>query len=76
MGIVTKILYEIVYRGGMAVVNRAYYCNLVASGLSIAVAVVVYFFVLIKVGGLREQDIAMVPKGDKLIGVLKRVGWL
>ena len=76
MGIVTKILYEIVYRGGMAVVNRAYYCNLVASGLSIAVAVVVYFFVLIKVGGLREQDIAMVPKGDKFIGVLKRVGWL
>ena len=76
MGIVTKILYEIIYRSGMAVVNRAYYCNLFASGVSIAVAVIIYFFVLIKVGGLREQDIAMVPKGDKLIGVLKRVGWL
>ena len=41
-------------------------------GLSIAVAVVVYFSMLIVVKAFKEEDIKLLPKGDKLVDVMKR----
>ncbi len=76
MGVVTRLVYELVFRVGMMAAERTYFMNLVASVVSIAVAVVVYFYVLIRIGGLRKNDILQAPKGTKILGILERIGWM
>ena len=76
MGIVTKIVYELICRGGLLLVERPYLINLIATMVSIACAVVVYFYVLIKIGGLKKNDILQAPKGAKILGALQRIGWI
>ena len=73
MGIVTALVYTIVNRLLMAVADRVYFNNLIASVAAIAVAIVVYFAVLIKIGGLTREDLLQVPKGAKVVGVLQKM---
>ena len=76
MGVVTKIVYELIFRGGMIVLERTYFVNLIATVVSIVAAVVVYFFVLIRMGGLKRQDIVQVPKGTAILRLLERIHWM
>ena len=76
MGVVTRLVYELVYRGGMAISERTYFMNLIASVAAIFVAVIVYFYVLIRIGGLKKSDILQAPKGTKILGLLQKMGWM
>ena len=76
MGAVTRLVYELVFRVGMMVAERTYFMNLIASVVSIVAAVIVYFFVLIRIGGLKKNDILQAPKGTKILGILQRIGWM
>ena len=76
MGVATRLIYELVFRGGMMIAERTYLVNLIASAVSIAVAVVVYFYVLIKIGGLKKNDILQAPKGAKILSLLQKIGWI
>ena len=57
----------------MAAADRVYFNNLIASVAAIAVAIIVYFAVLIKIGGLTREDLLQVPKGTKVVSVLQKV---
>ena len=77
--IVDYVIKPVISGGVMGVVAHLLYNGTVASvgtvaamGLSIAVAVVVYFSMLIVVRAFREEDIVLLPKGDKLVNIMKR----
>ena len=53
-----------------------YMSNLVCLVPSIMVAVVVYFFVLIRIGTLSRKDILSFPRGKMLLRTFRRLGWL
>ena len=76
MGVATRLIYELIFRGGMLLLDRTYLVNLVASAVSILVAVIVYFYVLIRIGGLKKNDILQAPKGTKILSLLQRIGWI
>jgi stage V sporulation protein B len=76
MGIVTKLIYELVYRAGVLVADRPYFVNLIATVAAIVVAIAVYFFVLIRIGGLKKNDILQAPKGTKILGLLQKIRWI
>lgn len=63
----------------MAVVVLAIYSNItflgntMSTALSILVGAVVYFAVLLLVGGIKSADLEMIPKGEKLAIVLKKL---
>ena len=63
-------------RFGMAAMDRVYFVNLIATAVSIAVAIIVYFFVLIKIGGLTREDILQAPKGTAILRVLQKIRWI
>ncbi len=46
--------------------------NLVALAFAVVVAVIVYFVVLIKIGGVTEKDLVSMPKGTLLVRVAKK----
>lgn len=63
MGFVTYMLYN-----GIGAVTG----NLVALAVSVLVAVIVYFSMLLVVKAFAEEDIRMLPKGDKLVNIFKK----
>ena len=69
----TALVYSLVNRLLMAAADRVYFNNLIASVAAIAVAIIVYFAVLIKIGGLTREDLLQVPKGTKVVSVLQKV---
>ncbi|SFD01464.1 stage V sporulation protein B [Butyrivibrio sp. YAB3001] len=79
--VVVTFLFYIVSRLNAALIEisfkdymySSYFVNLVASMISIILAVVVYFTVLIKTGGATEEDIKRLPKGTSLANLLKKI---
>ncbi len=65
MAIITLLVYELL----MLVVGK----NLVATLIAIIVAVVVYFIALLLFNGVTKEELAMLPKGQKLIKFLKKI---
>lgn len=63
MGLVTYFLYN----GIVAMTG-----TLVALGVSIVVAVIVYFAMLLVVKAFNEDDVRMLPKGDVLVNILNK----
>jgi hypothetical protein len=61
---------------GLVLGERAYLVNLLALVPAIAGAVVLYFFVLIRIGTLSEEDILAFPAGGRLLALFKRLGWI
>ena len=76
MGVATRLVYGIVGQLLFKIADRLYFNNLVSSVVSIAVAVVVYFFVLIKTGGLTKEDIVQAPKGTTVLRMLQKIHWM
>lgn len=68
-----------VYRGLFSVFIRfrgEYFANFAAVVPAILAAVPVYFFVIIRLGGLTEDDILGLPKGAALAKILKKLRWI
>lgn len=49
------------------------YGKIISAGAPIAIAVAVYFIMLVIVKGINEDDIALLPKADKLIRVCRKL---
>lgn len=47
--------------------------NLVCLAAAVLIAVIVYFVLVIKFGGLREEDLMSLPKGRSLLGVARKL---
>lgn len=58
-----------VYYGLYSLIKR----NLICLAAAIVVAVIVYFVVLIKIGGLTEKEMKAMPKGTMLVRVAKKM---
>ena len=56
--------------------KREYFINLVAVIPALIVAVLVYFFILIRSGALTEGEILQLPKGQSMVRVLRRLRWI
>ena len=68
-----------VYRGLFTLLSRfrgEYFSNFGAVLPAILVAVPVYFFVLIRLGGFREEDITGLPKGAAIARLLRKWHWI
>ena len=44
--------------------------------MSIVIAIFVYFFVLIRIGGLKKNDILQAPKGTRILALLQKLKWI
>lgn len=73
MGVCAFVIYYMVTIpfGGMKDVG--YFVNLVATGISICAGALVYAAVLVKSGTITEQILKTLPKGNKVIRLLKKV---
>ena len=56
--------------------TEQYFANLIAVIPAILVAVLVYIFMLVKLGTLTEEDLKGLPKGNTLIRILKKLKWM
>lgn len=68
-----------VYRAVFALASRflaEYFANFAAIIPAIAVAVPVYFFILIRLGSFTEEDILGLPKGGTIARLLRKLRWL
>lgn len=64
MGIMTKLMYFLAYNSCKS--------NFIATFLSIGVAVISYFILIIKLGGIEEEEMQSLPKGDMLIKIARK----
>ena len=75
---VTLVLKPVISVLSMAVVLLSLYGlveplgNILSTGITIVVSGIVYFAVLLLVGGISENDIRMLPKSDKILGVMTK----
>ena len=69
----------LVYRGVFFLASHfcgQYFANFIATMPSIAVAVPVYFFLLIRLRSFTQEDILGLPKGGAIVRLLKKLHWL
>ena len=73
MGIVAYFLYAALSALLGGIIAGEYWLNLICAGVSILVAIFVYFAVLIKIGGAAREDILKFPKGRSLVKALEKI---
>ncbi|WP_026666667.1 putative polysaccharide biosynthesis protein [Butyrivibrio sp. AE2005] len=73
MGIVAYFLYAVLSALLGGIIAGEYWLNLLCAGVSILVAIFVYFAVLIKIGGAAREDILKFPKGRSLVKALEKI---
>lgn len=77
MGAVTWIVYTALYTLLRTVTGgQVYLSNLISLIIAILIAIFIYFFVLIRAGGFREQDVLRLPKGTRIVDLLRRMHWM
>ncbi|RBP35557.1 putative polysaccharide biosynthesis protein [Garciella nitratireducens] len=67
MGVVVSIVYYSIYE---------LLGNSIATLLSIGLGGIVYFFVLLLIGGITSQEMEVIPGGNRLTPILKKIGFL
>ncbi len=55
--------------------TREYFINLAAVIPALIVAVLVYFFILIRSGALTQEEILQLPKGQTIARILRKLRW-
>ena len=76
MGAGALILYIILYKLTGLFISRTYFVNLVSALPSIAAAILIYAFVLLRLGVIGSTDILALPKGQFILRVLKKLKWV
>ncbi|MBO5999023.1 MAG: polysaccharide biosynthesis protein [Lachnospiraceae bacterium] len=76
MGVGSITLYIIIFKLASLAVNSLYFVNVIAVFPSILVAVMLYFFVLIRFGVIGTDDFLALPKGRFIVRVLRRLRWI
>ena len=75
MGAAAFAVYRLVFALASRVTGE-YFANFAAIIPSIVVAIIVYFFILIRLGSFTEEDILGLPKGTAIARLLKKLRWL
>ena len=75
MGAAAFAVYRLVFALASRVTGE-YFANFAAIIPSIVVAIIVYFFILIRLGSFTEEDILGLPKGNAIARLLKKLRWL
>ncbi|MDO4522843.1 MAG: polysaccharide biosynthesis protein [Eubacteriales bacterium] len=75
MGLAVIAVYQVVNRL-MCILFIDYASNLVAALLAVLVGIAVYVFLLVRLKGLREREIAELPKGELLLGLLQKIHFI
>ncbi len=77
MGLAASLIYGgadfILKAAGL---ERLYFRNLFATLAALAVAVVLYFYLLIHTGTMSEKEIRQLPKGARIAALLRKIRWL
>ncbi len=68
-----ELLSRLLEKIGM---ERLYFINLFAALPALLVAVVVYAFLLVRLSIMTKENILALPKGKKLVRILKKLHWL
>ncbi len=77
MGVATYGLYTMFEVFLELVGSRSLYLNnLIAMVPAILAAVLIYFFALIRMGTLSEEDILSLPKGSMLLKIFRKLKWM
>ena len=76
MGIVCRMVYSVCSSMLMRTGRGLYFCNLLSLVPAIGAAVIVYFFILIRIGTLSEEDILTFPKGQLFLNAFKKLKWI
>ena len=77
MGVTTYGLYTMFEVFLELVGSRSLYLNnLIAMVPAILAAVLIYFFALIRMGTLSEEDILSLPKGSMLLKIFRKLKWM
>ncbi len=76
MGVVTWLVYRGMYFVLGHLLSAIYFANVFSVIPAIIVAVIVYFFVLIRIGGLSKSDILQLPKGAGIYRLLCKIKWM
>ncbi len=71
-GIVMGIAAVAVYKGIMLVISESFVSNLIATVISIVIAVVVYFFMVFRFHVLSDDEVKQLPAGNKIYKCLKK----
>ena len=76
MGAGSLVLYIILHKLLSLVLTRLYFINALAAIPSIAAAVLIYAFVLLKLKVIDPEEIGALPKGRLMLRVLKKLRWV
>jgi stage V sporulation protein B len=76
MSIACRLVYSLIMVLCGALGLGRYSSNLICLAPSILIAVIVYFFVLIRIGTLSREDILNFPRGRLLLKTFRRLGWM
>ena len=78
-GLVIKPVISVVAMGAVVIALKnatAFMGNTLSCVVTIVCAAVVYAGVLLTIGGMTEEDVAMLPKANKLIPIMKKMKFL
>ena len=72
MGETSYVLYRLLNFAFNRFIPSNYFANLFATAISLIVAVIIYAFCMIQLGGTGEEELLGLPKGAKIVSVLKK----
>ena len=73
MGIVAFLICNVLLSVVGTVITSPRVLNAICAGISVFIAIFVYFAVLIKIGGAAREDILKFPKGRSLVRALEKI---
>ena len=76
MGADARLVYEALAMALRGVLDRPYFVNFFALMPSLVIAVVLYFFLMVRSGTMTREDILQLPKGAKIVSVMHKMQWL
>lgn len=76
MGADARLVYEALAMALGRILDRPYFVNFFALIPSLLIAVVLYFFLMVRSGTMSQQDILQLPKGAKIAAVMHKLQWL
>ncbi len=72
MGIGARLIYDVLFLLFGKVLGEGYFANLLAAGIAIVLAVLIYMAVLIRIKGVKKEELAALPKGRSIVRILKK----
>ena len=75
MGICCLLIYKLIYFL-LALIHKGVIANDIAVVTAVLVGIVIYFTLMIKVGGTKAEEISRLPMGSKILRLLRKLPFL